>query len=105
MKTFLKAMLILLSAVLLFSVVGIGCQKTALAGVYVEENNSDLFLRIIDDGTFFTLSDVNGEWEVDGDEITLTTELGTATLRIKGNKLISEGRTTLFGDPKVFIKK
>ena len=100
LKIYLVIGLVLLMTTNTLSV--IGCGKTGINGTYVNEDNPDEYLELNDDGTF-NLNEYGigwtGEWEIDGDTITLSFPTGFAARgELKGNKIFDE-------DGKVWVKE
>jgi len=88
-----KGLLVGLAVVLLVSLGGlIGCGGGGIAGIYVSPHNPNDYLELLPDGTFYLQegwSRESGEWEVRGDELTLSFSSEIFVVRIQGNNIIT----------------
>jgi len=102
-RIFRKILLIVLVMTLLVtSGAVIGCGAVGISGTYVNEDNSDEYLELNEDGTFYLKEmglGLDGEWEVKDDELRLHFTMGlVATAEIEGNKIYDE-------DGKAWVKQ
>ena len=70
-----------------------GCITGNITGKYISEENSNNYLELYEDGTFFLQEDygVSGTWEQKGKyEIIISTPLQASKGRIEGNTLIDK---------------
>jgi len=72
----------------------ISCSKTGVSGKYVNEKNPKDYLELKSDGTFFSQEGpmgIAGKYEVEGDQITLKTDMGFASRgKIQGKTIIDK---------------
>jgi len=64
-----------------------------LAGLYVSENDSSQFLKLENDGTWTTVWNIGGTWELKGDELLLITPVGLERYKIEGTRLVRQANT------------
>ena len=86
MKQYLIAILIIF---LVASGIFTGCSATSsVAGLYESQGNPGYYINLNSDGTWVRPMGFHGEWQVDGNELTLISVFGLEKWRIEGNKLI-----------------
>ena len=85
--------LFILIVILLVVCLLVGCSKT-VAGKYVNEKNPKDYLELKSDGTFFVQEGsmgMAGKYEIEGNQITLKTDIGLATRgKIEGKTIIDK---------------
>ena len=88
-------------ALLLIASLGlIGCEtsRSSVAGLYVKQDEPNVYLQLNSDGTFAMPFGMEGNWQIDDNELTLIGPFGLGTAIIEGNRIITS-------DGDVFIKK
>ena len=99
--------------VLILTLIGLfltlsGCsvfQSNSIAGTYYGEHSPEVYIKINSNGTFSTLMNITGTYEVSGNELTFFSSLGAYTYQIDGNRLSPvDGSNILFGS-QVYVKK
>lgn len=95
MRTLGKYSVTVIVIILLTTMVSmVGCNTCTICGVYVLKEEPNGYLEFRSDGTFNgPFGMFTGHWYADGDKITVTTQWGSGTGRIEGNRFIdSDGR-------------
>jgi hypothetical protein len=86
-----------LLVIILISVSFLGCDKLSrmgISGTYVSEKNEKNFMELKTNGSFYVHENgmgMAGSYEIDGDQITLKTDMGFASRgKVDGNTLIDD---------------
>ncbi len=90
-----KMMIPICFFLLLFVVLlSISCANTmsSVAGTYSNSAYPNFYLKLEKDGTYsgYAFFNLQGTWEVSGDEVLLYTNLGLETYKIEGNTLTNK---------------
>jgi hypothetical protein len=92
MKTRYRYLMIGFGLILLIIIVtSTGCSTCNICGIYVSQENPNIYLEFRSDGTFREPASVGymeGLWYLNGNKVTITTQLGTQTVTLVGNEII-----------------
>jgi len=90
------------------AVIGCGSGISGVAGTYVSQNNPSCYLELKKDGTYYSHewgTTFTGDWELEGNQITLTSPLGIAvTGTIEGDTIITDATDPFTGENIIYKK-